>query len=266
MQEIKISFKLEEVANNFLIYQKRTIENVTFAYNSINSNDSERKILLPTDGLPLFIDDYKKPLANNEIKENTLNWLFQKAFEEIIIGLTPSLIEAFKVLKVRDLYLTNNTYENTEALNQVLSRIDIEAHKMHFPGLIAKIESYLGHILVFSEEILSINQVRNCLVHRQGIVSEKDLNDKDSETLNLKWQSLNYYEIKGEEKILLDYRTRKNGIKVQNLHIEPNDNLKQFKLKSKVSIDINEFNGISVTCTKFAHALYDKIVVLIDRL
>ena len=68
MQKIKISFKLEEVANNFLIYQKRTTENVTFAYNSIISNNSERKILLPTDGLPLFIDDYKKPLANNEIK------------------------------------------------------------------------------------------------------------------------------------------------------------------------------------------------------
>ena len=186
MQEIKISFKLEEVANNFLIYQKRIIENVTFAYNSINSNNSERKIHLPTDGLPLFIDDYKKPLTNNEIKENTLNWIFQKAFEEIIIGLTPSLIEAYKVLKVRDLSLTINTYENTKALNQVLSRIDIEAQKMHFPVLIAKIEAYLGQTLVFREEILSINQVRNCLVHRQGFVSELDLNDKVSKTLSLK--------------------------------------------------------------------------------
>ena len=52
---------------------------------------------------------------------------------------------------------------------------------------------------------------------------------------------------------------RKNGITVSNLEYKVIDNRKSFEKGQKISIDINEFNGIAYTCSEFARFLYSSI-------
>ena len=202
----KIQFKLEEISNQFLTHLKETIDCVNYLYNAVNENPIQNKPL-PTDSLPVYIDDKQKSLSANEQKEKTINWLFKKAFEEFIAGLTKSLIEAYRFVKLRNLSLNPFPGTNTQ-LEQEIKKIDTDANKTHFPKLIEHIENGLGHPLYMRDEILSINRVRNCVVHRDGIVKQKDLKDAGADTLTLKWKSINFYTDKNGKPIILNVSIR----------------------------------------------------------
>ncbi|HCB51430.1 TPA: hypothetical protein DEP21_02535 [Patescibacteria group bacterium] len=83
---------------------------------------------------------------------------------------------------------------NTEDdLNQYTSKIRKEVSELHIPIMIKRIENHLVNPLVYKKQILSINKGRNCLVHRNGIVSEKDINNKEEDVLKIEWIRLGFF-------------------------------------------------------------------------
>jgi len=256
---IEIKFKLDEVANQFLFHLKEIIDCVNQIYYAVEETSIQNKPL-PTDSLPIYIDDKRPRPKANEQKEKTINWLLKKAFEEFIAGLTKSLIEAYCFVKFQK--LSSVKFLGTKAeLEEKIEKIRINANKAHFPELIEHIEKELGNSLYLKDEIQSINRIRNCMVHRDSVVQQKDLMGTDMETLNLKWISLNYYTIQNGERIALDYKSRVNRIRVKKMEIEKVHKIKKFKLKDRILIDLNEFNGISYTCSEFVNTLLRSILI-----
>jgi len=130
---------------------------------------------------------------------------------------------------------------------------------MRFPVLIEFVEKYIGHPLPYREEIISINKIRNRLVHREGLVSDIDIRNKSNEELEMKWISLKWYTKINEVLTEITYDLRKEGLNVNNLTYKVVDNKKTFKLGQKITIDINEFNGIAYTCAEFAQYIYSSM-------
>ena len=107
-------------------------------------------------------------------KQNFKNWLVRKGFEDIIKGIEYSLREAFLFVSI---FSKASELKTGEAFNQALAEIRKKALRMHIPDMIDKIEPHLNHPLNYKDQILSINKGRTCLVHRGGLVTEKDIND-----------------------------------------------------------------------------------------
>jgi len=256
-QPIEIQFTLENVVNVFLDHLKETTDCVTHIYHSIQEADIDLNKPMPTDSFPIAIINQKPTLTLNEQKLASFEWVITKAFEDFINGLTKSLKEANKIIRTLKLSEKPKYSMTRDEIECELNKINAEIEDLHFPALIKFIENYIGHPLPFSSEIISINQIRNCLVHRGGIVSDKDL--KNNNELELKWISLKWYTKINEVSTEITYDLRKNEIAVNNIEYMVIDNKKSFELGQKISIDINEFNGIAYTCSEFANYLYSSM-------
>lgn len=162
---------------------------------------------MPTDSFPLSINNQKPALTINEQKIASFEWVIRKAFEDFINGLTKSLKEANKIIKTLILSEKPKYSMTKEEIENGLRKINAEIESLHFPKLIEFIENYIGHPLPFREEIISINQIRNCLVHRDGLVSVKDVNNNNE--LELKWISLKWYTKINEVSTEITYDLRK---------------------------------------------------------
>lgn len=255
-EKIEIKFELADVTNKFLLHLKDTTDCISHIYYSIDKLDIDMHKPLPTDSLPIVITDNRPKPTKDEQKQLTLLWTLTKAFEEFINGLTKSFKETYKYLRIYVLSQNPKYTRTREELEAELQKIEIEMEKLHFPDFLDKIEKLLNKTLPLREEVLSINQVRNCLVHRHGTVGEKDIKNSPTSDLQLKWNSLKFWTKINGQQTEITYNLRKNGIIADGLSLESIKNVKAFKLGDKISFDINEFNGIAYTCATFANGLF----------
>jgi len=255
-EKIEIKFELAEVTNKFLLHLKETTDCLTHIYYSIDKSVLDIHQPLPTDSFPVKITDNKPSPTIEEQKQITLNWTLTKAFKDFITGLTKSFKETYKYLKIYTLSQEPPQTRTREDFEKEFQKVEIDIEKFHFPNFIEKIETLLKQALPFREELLSINQIRNCLVHRHGTVLNKDIKNSPTGNLRLKWISLKFSTAKGGQQTEITYAFRKDGVTVDNLSYETIKNEKVFKQGDKISLNINEFNVISYTCATFATGLF----------
>jgi len=255
-EKIEIKIELSDISNKCLLKIKETTECVSRIYQAIDKLEIDIHKPLPSDELPILIDDNNPIPSVKKQKEATINWALKKGFEDFIGGLTLSFKETYKFLKIYSLSNEPKYTKTRQEIESELDKINIEIEKFHIPNFIQNIEKLLGKPLPLREEIESINKIRNCLVHRHGIVSGKDVKYSDDESLRLKWISIQSYTIINGEKHIITYEMRKKGITLYNLSHEFISNEKVFKVGEKISLNINEFNGVAATCSQFANSLF----------
>jgi len=187
-------------------------------------------------------------------KRNFKNWLVRKGFEDLVKGIEYSLREAYWYVS---LFSRVSELRTGEAFNQAFAEIRKQALRMHIPDMIEKIEPHLIHPLNYKDQILSINKGRTCLVHRGGLVTEKDINDLSNGTLKLCWIKLKlFYEKEGEE-IELQGQTVIEGGSSIKMRRENND--LSFNIGEHISINYRQFNELIVTCHHFGSDLVDAL-------
>lgn len=255
--KIDIKIELSHVANRCLRQIRKTTTVVEYSYHAIINSESNSIPPLQVDGLPFRIDD---PESDDEIsaKEMSLEWIMKKAFEEFIVGLTESLIEAHRTVKL--LTFANNTKVQNfthEQIRQEIEKINQRPLSLPFPVLMDEIESELNLSLNLSEEIRSINNLRNCLVHDNGIVSEKRLNDKENRLLRLKYIELAVFAEREGQIIEVKLQDKNEGFKTQWISTQSRPRDVTFSLGEHVKINQNLFNSISYTCVQFVQGMFD---------
>lgn len=256
---ITIKMDLSDVLDKFLIHIKETSDCLTHIYYAINNSEIDKYRPLPTDCFPILIDDKIPKPTIIELRQNTLNWVLRKAFEDFITGLTKSLQEAYKYLRIYTLSQNKSYFKTRKELEDELKIIESEIEKFHFPDFIERIEKLLNKKLPLRKEILSINQIRNCLVHRHGIIGPKDVRYSRSKDLRLTWLSLSLWTIQEGKHIELNIESRKKGIIITNILPKTTNHERIFQLGDKISFSINEFNGMEYTCVTFVQELFQLI-------
>lgn len=149
---------------------------------------------------------------------------------------------------------------SVEEAEKLKKSIATKAKKAHLPVHIEQIEKLLKCQLELKEEISSINNARNCLVHRNGIVHEVDFNDKSTPCLRLKWVEF-YHELQlmnGDWK-KLTFELRREGVEAKNLRITPVPKELCFSENDITEYDINTIIGVGWTCIFFINGLYCRI-------
>ena len=143
-----------------------------------------------------------------------------------------------------------------------LGQVFREFEKKHFPTKINELESKYGFNIFYKKELFSINQLRNCLVHRLGVVSKKDC--KKSNSLKLKYLTFQpVYEEKGK---VTDLEFGKIYSSAELQKIFPKTILKivklkkEFEINSTITLDKKDFFNLIFSLQEIGRLIYIDLI------
>jgi hypothetical protein len=252
--QLEIKLEIMNVVNKCMLKINSTYDSVALIYHMLKSFDDDSVPPLETDNLPIKIET-NEIKSGKVIKENALNWLFCKTFEDFIVGLNESLIEAYIIVKISGLHKENHDGCTVAQLQTKIDEIKKKSIKMYIPSLIVEIEKSINKSLFSREEILSINKVRNCLVHRNGLVSSEDTNNEEKTTLVLKCLEMKVFRDLDEKMIPLTMEDKKVGVLINKATFKIVPKVAEFSIGERVKMDPNILNAITYTSVTFVHEL-----------
>lgn len=254
-KQIAVTYQYTDVWDKSLKQISETLKIISCLFHALDKYDHKQFAPLQMDGIPIIIRGAENEEDNLIAKGDVLSWVYKKAFEEYIVGLTESLIAAYRLFELAK--LAKETLQNPmdpEVIQENLNKITARAGKLHFPALIEKVEKQIGTTLILKKEVLSINSIRNCLVHRNGFVSEKDFNKEES--LTLFYHDLVAYVDTADGIRELNIEFKNSGIPVRGMAVQPTFKELSFGSGTKIQFDANIFNGLAYTCVQFIEDLY----------
>lgn len=192
-------------------------------------------------------------------KNNFKLWILQKGFEDLIKGINLLLIEAYFYVSIikrgRDL-------KTLEDLQNEINQLKDTAFKQSLPGLLAKVEPELMGELLHISKISSLNKVRNCLVHRNSIVTDQDINDKESKQLKVELLKMVIsIETDGKENEAEMFSIIEGNSKIK---VESVDDIVIFKIGDQIQFNYKKFNDLLTTCYFFGLDLIQKLPKLTE--
>ncbi len=255
MYEVREDGKIEILFNttNILkfIHHISGVSNVVATIHHLSKN-SGLDVFPPleTDGLPIGFENEQ---GNIHVTPNDISdWIFRKSFEDFIVGLTQSLIEAYSLLRLHA--LTERTavqpIKTPEEFETEMRNIHTKGPKMNFPQLIDAIEEMTGGILPLRDEILSVNQTRNCLVHKNGIAAS---------AFSLRYIEMRMIVSKDGELIRLTKQIKKQGLTGDQLYMQNTPAARTFADGEKIALDADVFKDVTYTGILFIHELISKL-------
>ena len=145
---------------------------------------------------------------------------------------------------------------NLDKFRKLIFEPNDKNSKKDFPQLLKKVSNSLKSPLRFSEEVKTINRVRRCFVHRNGIVKPLDFNTESQDRIQLNWW---FYEFnlleKDEKKPLERFAIINSETKLQTDEILKT---KVFKENERIKISFQEFNELCIFCQMFGYDLLEK--------
>jgi hypothetical protein len=135
---------------------------------------------LPASGFALSLEDSKR-----EFKL----WMVTAKLRDCIEAFSTYLEEVRLVCRAYQLFASGNPAVTPAAWNSVVTAEAKQFHKLGLPKKIAAIRADF-HLDVVPPEVdmvITVNEARNCLVHRAGVVTPQDVNSDDS--LAVEWMA-----------------------------------------------------------------------------
>lgn len=233
--------KILEECTNVVLFGLQTIETVKEIPPDLEIEDG------------FFRMQIGKVETDIELKKQVYKtWLIKKGFEDLIKGINLTLMEAYLYVSLISRAADLKTGQD---FNKAFSEIRKQALKMNLPDLIEKIKPHLNKDLTYERQIRSINKARTCLVHRNGILTEKDTNDIDNQLLKLEWVRFKlFYEKDGGEIEIQGKSVIEGGTTIK---MKQESNFIDFKIGDRINLNYKQFNEFIVTCNYFGADLVD---------
>ena len=185
-----------------------------------------------------------------------LNWLFSKGFQEFSRGVRHALEEAYLFVEIiRDVQGRDGAMTWGD-MQPVIERSRQRASKMNFPDLMAGVNKGLSSPLHFEEEFLSLQKVRNCLEHRNGVVGNDDVS-KETGRLTLTFPRFVVFVTKnGNDVEIGPGHTVEAG---ELIGFKLASGIREFKLGARIGFSADDLAQIGWGCWAFADDLRRKL-------
>jgi hypothetical protein len=254
---INISINLNGLRGELQRSLQRTVYLVSAGLQTKDRIDPDH-LRLPTNSITMIFDGGLKwdaQTAEGQYSE----WILSNGFRDLIEYFNTFFESAHRVLASWE--LATRQKDGIKITGSDWNRIIISGGKsFHRLGLPDKFSHVEGnhHIPIdakLREQILSINAARNCLVHRNGVVTEQDLNATSA--LEVKWTSLVVI-VKsedGEKDLVLGEVVEKDSV----IAIRNKESVKTFSLGKRVLFTAREFANIAWGLFLFGNDLVQKI-------
>lgn len=248
----------EETIRPFLISLQKTILRVELGLSAT----------LPTEetGLPNTIlkvapvNNFKPKLQ--ERRDDFEYWLISNGLRDFAEAFHLFLDDVHTACRWYDLATISPISD--EHIQKLIAGPHADFHSLSFPDKVRRLRKLFGIKIAVSalERIRSLNRVRNCYAHRQGVVRVDDTN-AGADTLLVKWLGLRY-EIAGKRYTLAEKEQKKfpPGATMDIL-LCPVE--KRFSLGDRLSFSTDEFAEFGVTYMMLAKSLVPQLQALAER-
>lgn len=239
------------------------------------ANDLKRRILYVAAGLynidhvdpetlelPINIKiqiNQDHPISKEEAVDGYREWILSNGFRDVIECISGALEPAHNVLSLWELtsFASHHAAFPVSEWQRVVTKGEKDFHQYGFPTKIEHITDHHGVKLDPQKVayVLSINKARNCLVHRGGIVGQKDV--RSGGVLKVSWLtiSLTLQTESGEVPVKVGQTIKEGG----TLTLKISDAEKVFSLGEQVKFTAEEFAEICWTLVAFGMHVGDKI-------
>jgi hypothetical protein len=160
----------EAVTAPVLRAMKDSLEVLGIAFTALDALDYTNIPSIPRSFLNFTVTT-KEPLDAAERRAAYENWLLAKACQEMARALNEALQAAYFYLE-----MIGKPHEITTwgAVQEKMAEVKARANRMFFPELLKSVSEKLKTPLQFAEQYQSLQDMRNCMEHRAGIVGPKD--------------------------------------------------------------------------------------------
>jgi hypothetical protein len=199
---------------------------------------------LPDEAFQMIYTSHLK-WTDAEARSEFTEWVLLNGFREVIESVSSFLESGHRVLsfwKVAEKQRGGVLITGAD-WNETIHAGGNRFHRLGFPDKLTHLVK--EHELPISEEeqrrVLSVNVARNCLVHRNGVVSERDLTDHKE--LVIQWTRLAVLlqNEDGESDLVIGQVVEKDS--VIGIRNTPSD--KRFKIGEQIRISVKEFSEIA---------------------
>lgn len=254
-QHIHISINLDCLRGQLQRSLQKIIFLVSAGLQNITALNSEL-LELPIPFKTVFDDGLR---WSDEVAQETYSELVLcNGFRDAIEAVGAALEEAHRVLTLWDLLDDNSQCKLSGAeWNAIFIDGDKHFHRLGLPHKLSHLR--LNHELFLDERLsshlTSINKARNCLVHRNGIVSSRDLTTNTD--LEVTWRRIYFFlqDADGEYALEIGRRVEKESI----VGMRFEDTSKSFPLGHQISFSAQEFSDLCWSLFLFGNDLVQKI-------
>lgn len=224
-------------------------EIIDFYFNALAGADlSKPQEVEPGTG-PLFRLQFNGAELNaEERRQRHESWILSKAFQDLMRGVRASLEEAYFFIRLMD--LGSFRAEISSTLDEILRPFREEAANMKFPPLLDAVNARLDKPLVFGQAYQSLQDARNCLEHRNGIVGQRDAKSDGKLILQFP-RMLLFVERDGQRIEIL----RGHISKGEMLKLKMQLRKREYEIGQRLEISAGDFEEIAFACWHFAGEL-----------
>ena len=255
--KIHIDINLNGLRGELQRSLQRTIYLVSAGLQTKDKIDPDH-LRLPTNSVTMIFDDGLKwdaQTAEGQYSE----WVLSNGFRDLMEYFNAFFESAHKVLAFWG--LTTRQKAGIEITGSDWNQIIVSGvRSFHRRGLPDKFSHVEGKHNIpidakLREQILSINAARNCLVHRNGVVTEQDVGA--SGALEIKWTSLALIvkSENGEKELVLGEVVKKGSV----IAMQSKESVKKFNLGERVLFTAQEFANICWGLFMFGDDLVQKM-------
>lgn len=247
----------DEVLNRFTRQYRITSHSLKHAHGAIRVQPASALPMLDVDGLAFMAEDPGNPTSDEAQRMETEGWLLRAACIDLITALNESLIEACRIIRLsrtqRDSKL--KPFLDEAAIEEHMSKIETDLMRAHIPDLLKELSNGMERPLAYEQEIRSLNQLRNCLIHRNGLVSKRDVNTTDVPALRLCYMSHKIYVREGEVEHEVDRELKARSPIINAMMTRPVPKTVDYPVGSVIGLTTDVFNDVAFTCYLFLGAL-----------
>ncbi len=195
-------------------------------------------------------------LSYDKAKAEFQEWCLRNSFRDSVETISIFLEECHLVCALLD--ARKNCRIDVEDYNQIVSEKQKRFHKLNFPAKIERLHEKFSVSSSLEKHVLSLNKVRNCLVHRTGIVGQQDLNaDNELIAKFREMQTLVLSPDKTTEQVITEPTIINEG---GHLAIRIQDCEKHFGLGKKIDFTPIEHSRTVFTFFVFGKQIHKSIV------
>jgi len=227
-------------------------EVVDFYLDAVGKADLAARPPVPEDAFFRF--EIKGP-ALSEAERRALyeNWILAKAFQDLMRGVRASLEEAFLFVKLFSIGQMKATSNST--LDDIMAPFRNDAARRNFPPLLAHVNSKLERPLEFVDAYQSMQDARNCLEHRAGIVGKKDA--ADDGVMRLRFPRVKMFFVRDDAEIELERGTAVEA--GTQILMRMDLRVREFKIGERLTIAAADFDEIAFACYYFGNQLAQRL-------
>jgi len=221
-----------------------------------NAFDGDLPADLPGESLPMRMQG-EGGWDDADAKEQFHHWVLTNSLRDAVESIGTAFEEARTVSAIYALVREEGKTTLADYHRQVIGR-QTSYHRLGLPQKISRLENLTDGAVVptWREELLSINAARNCLVHRNGRVGQKDCNNGN--VLTVSWYRLGIVAIApdGAECEIGVGAVVEGGSKVAIKNLAAT---RDFAIGERVAFGVDEFSQICGTLFFFGGDIVEKV-------